>query len=354
MRFKTRAILGAFLCVAAVSAPAHADNYYARTQLKKAQSHAPAQVIGQWQAGAWTGWSSTCSEAAIRTRSVSCSANGQLVSDSACDKAGVRPISSEVQEDYSGCPADWMIGAWTSWSSTCSDAATRIRSVTCVSHGGLVEDYRCESSSPKPQAFQTESIYSGCIPAWKEGEWGEWSTTCSLTAPSVRSRSVTCSQGPNTVDNSLCTETKPQTTESRTFYGGCSAQLLNSHFKNDLTYWTVEGTVTSVNYSTADNAARITKLSTISQKTEMPLLSGQKYAISGTLYEGGGTFYWPNVTITVTSQSGVVLLSYLHNRYSTFTQKFVGTGEPVTIKFKNNGSNAAFVNLIAPTLSPTT
>jgi thrombospondin motif-containing protein 9 len=59
-------------------------------------------VTYSWQAGGWSGYNSTCSSSATRTRSVWCQgSDGQTYGDASC--GGGKPSSSESTAVYSGC-----------------------------------------------------------------------------------------------------------------------------------------------------------------------------------------------------------------------------------------------------------
>ncbi len=172
-----------------------------------------------WNTGSWGAWDSTCSNTASRTRSVTCRrSNGDTVADANCTSA--KPATSDTQGVYSSCSYSWNTGAWSAWDSTCSTTATRTRSVNCRrSTGDTVPDANCTTA--KPATSSTQAVYGGCSYAWETSGWSPWSSTCSSSA--VRTRSVTCrrSNG-DTVADGNCTGTKPASSDAQAVYSGCS------------------------------------------------------------------------------------------------------------------------------------
>src|SRR3546814_8258601 len=100
-----------------------------------------------WQSGAWSGWNSSCSASATRTRSVTWRRDplGTTVADSFC--ASAKPATSEVSGQYGGCSysaTNWT--GWSAWSSTCSASATRTQTAQCRrSDGAIVAASECTS-----------------------------------------------------------------------------------------------------------------------------------------------------------------------------------------------------------------
>jgi hypothetical protein len=85
-----------------------------------------------WNVGGWSGWSSTCSSSATRTRSVSCRrSDGSTVHDAFCSTA--RPSANEVSAQYGGCSFSASYGTW----SSCSSGGEQTRSVTCTRSDGV-------------------------------------------------------------------------------------------------------------------------------------------------------------------------------------------------------------------------
>lgn len=77
-------------------------NYCGKTNPETQGCSYVAPITYAWQAGGWSGYNSTCSDSATRTRSVYCQAsNGQVVADANC--GGGRPTSSETTGVYSSC-----------------------------------------------------------------------------------------------------------------------------------------------------------------------------------------------------------------------------------------------------------
>ena len=147
------------------------------------------------------------------------------------------------------CSYSWGTGAWSAPSSTCSAAAVETRSVSCVrSDGTAVATSYCSGSAPA--SSQTLSILTGCSYSWSAGAWGSctggsygwaytaWTPTtgcgpttqtrqgtCGGVASSgSQSRSVTCvSASGSVVANSQCTGSAPASTQACTPAAGSSA-----------------------------------------------------------------------------------------------------------------------------------
>src|SRR3546814_8375285 len=83
-------------------------------------------------------------------------------SDLECTSRGISLSESENQAVYSGCSYNWQSGAWSGWNSSCSASATRTRSVTCRRDplGTTVADSFCASA--KPATSEVSGQYGGC------------------------------------------------------------------------------------------------------------------------------------------------------------------------------------------------
>jgi len=181
-----------------------------------------------WRTNSWSGWDSTCSDSANRTRTATCyqdrpSGTDPAVADSSC-AAGSRPSESENQAVYSGCTYSWISGSWGSYGSSCSDSTSRSRSVTCRRDGtgATVADSYCNAGT-KPSTSETNSNYSGCTYSWQSSSWSSWGSSCSDSTS--RSRTVTCQRDGtgSTVTDSYCNAgTKPTTSETSSNYSGCT------------------------------------------------------------------------------------------------------------------------------------
>jgi hypothetical protein len=174
--------------------------------------------------GAWGAWSSTCSVSATRTRSAQCTRkyNGKSLNEAEC--AGITKTTSETQSVLTGCTFNWSVGSYGSYDSTCSDAAVRSRSVVCRRlDGASVADSFCANDGPKPASSETAPVYSSCTYAWgTPSAWGAWSSGCS--ANTNRTRTVSCmrSNGAVVADSFCSAAAKPTTTENGSNYDGCT------------------------------------------------------------------------------------------------------------------------------------
>lgn len=181
--------------------------------------------------GAWGAWSSECSATANRTRSVQCRrSNGDVVATAECTSRGIAVApTSETAARYGSCTYSRVNpDAWSAWSSTCSASADRSREYECRrSNGEIVADSECTSRGIILSEKENQAVYSGCNYNWQSGAWSGWSSSCSTSA--VRTRSVSCKRDPlgTTVADSYCASSKPGTSEVATQYGGCSYSATN-------------------------------------------------------------------------------------------------------------------------------
>lgn len=95
---------------------------------------------GSWEQTPWGwngvegAWSSTCSNTAKQTSTASCvvrfSGGGKMTLDeSKC--TAPKPTTTKTEQNITGCNYDYVISAWGPFDSTCSNAATRTRTVEC-------------------------------------------------------------------------------------------------------------------------------------------------------------------------------------------------------------------------------
>lgn len=181
--------------------------------------------------GGWSGWSSECSSTSNRTRSVQCRrSNGDVVANSECTSRGISiSPTSETSARYGSCTyARVDPEPWSAWSSTCSANATRSRSYDCRrSDGTIVPDSECTSRGITLSENENQAVYSGCSYAWQTGAWSAYNSSCSSNA--TRTRAVTCRRDPlgTTVGDSYCTTAKPSASEVTGQYGGCSYSATN-------------------------------------------------------------------------------------------------------------------------------
>lgn len=187
--------------------------------------------------GGWSGWSSDCSSAAVRTRSVYCRrSDGSRVADSECTSRGVSVSpTSETQARYGSCSYSRVNpGSWSAWSSTCSASASSTRSYQCRrSDGAIVSGSECTSRGISLSETRTAAQYGGCSyrASGTPTNWGPWSSTCSANA--TRTRTYQCRRSDGTVvASSECTSRGVNLTETTTgaVYSGCtySASLTSS------------------------------------------------------------------------------------------------------------------------------
>jgi len=149
--------------IAAVPVSVEAQTYYAREQMENLPATADPGQTFSWSTSAWSGWSSSCSDNAVRTRTVSCrNGDGAAVADALCTTA--RPASSETQSIKTGCVTyAWQTGAWSEWDSHCSDEANRTRTVSCTgSNGSTGTDAQCTGT--KPVTSETAAVTDQCPP----------------------------------------------------------------------------------------------------------------------------------------------------------------------------------------------
>lgn len=177
-----------------------------------------------WHAGEWS-TPAACSANTESTRPVTCRrTDGVVVDDSQC--TDTKPADTRQVANYQNCSYGWVATPVGDWSSTCSDAATRSVSVTCKRDDGREAD-EALCTQPKPNTTETSSVYNGCARDWAYGEWGEWSSTCSSSA--TRERSVECveqrPQGDVFVDANSCDpDTVEPPAESTGIFSGCEAR----------------------------------------------------------------------------------------------------------------------------------
>ena len=181
--------------------------------------------ISDWQ---WSNPSLTCSDAALQVRSVMClTKSGTAVDASRC--GGDVPEKSQTLHRYDGCTVAWQADEnWSAFSATCSDAATRTRNVQCIRSGGnsvtkVMAASECKQ--PMPAASETRGVYDGCTTDWSTGSgWSSWSSTCSDAATHTRTVECLRSGGDSAakvVDVSFCTKSKPVSSETQGVYDSC-------------------------------------------------------------------------------------------------------------------------------------
>src|SRR3546814_4870325 len=84
MKILNKISVAAICSAFAAQAPASAQEYYARHKLEVPSG--PQGPAAAWVTGAWGSWSTTCSDAAMRTRTVLCKKGQDLVGDTNCPR----------------------------------------------------------------------------------------------------------------------------------------------------------------------------------------------------------------------------------------------------------------------------
>lgn len=177
-----------------------------------------------WYAGSWSGCNETCDNLgdAKETRSVDCRRddNGNTVgdaSDSDVNDGLCTTTPPTTEQSCTNGPYNWVEGGFGECSQECG-GGERTQSVTCQDgSGNVVAD--CFCSGTKPADTQDCNMQSCVTYEWRTGEYGDCDAVCVDGATEVvsgeRTRTVECysSEG-NVVDDSNCTETKPQETST--------------------------------------------------------------------------------------------------------------------------------------------
>src|SRR3546814_4068564 len=117
--------------------------------------------------------------------------SSDLVAASECTSRGISLSQSETAPNYSGCSYSWQAGSWSGYNSSCSSTATRTRAVVCQRNpfGTVVPDSNCTAS--KPAASEVSAQYGGCsYSAVNWSGWSTWSSTC--TSAANRTRPAQC------------------------------------------------------------------------------------------------------------------------------------------------------------------
>lgn len=171
---------------------------------------------------------------------------------------------------------------------------------------------------------------------WSVGTWSNWSSTCSQEA--TRTRSVVCQQGSSPVDDAKCTASKPQASEVQAVYEGCTDILLNPSMDTNLDFWTISGDST-YNGSVGNGWVEIPVGGSISQTGRVSTVAGQAYTLTIGAEARGGTAY-KAVYDVVISQGGIVSASGNYQNARTSYINFVGTGMPVHVMITSAGSRA--------------
>jgi hypothetical protein len=205
-----------------------------RGQAKPATSETGAQYGScsySFTTGSWSSYSSSCSNSATRTRSVTCTRSnngGAAVADSECTSRGVaQPASSESSAQYGGCSYSAVNpGGWSGWASGCSASTTRTRQYQCLRSndgGQIVADGECTGRGVSLTETQSGANYASCSYSWQAGGWSSFNSGCSASA--TRTRSVWCARdldGATVADGNCNAGTRPAASETAGQYGSCS------------------------------------------------------------------------------------------------------------------------------------
>lgn len=181
----------------------------------------------EWKPTEWSDWSSTCSDAASRSRSAICVQVETNTSSPDRNCAAARPELTETASRTEGCSADWEVGGWGSFSSTCSDTAVRSRAVSCKrSDGKILPDTAC--TEVRPNSSETQGIYESCGYRWGATEWGDFNSQCSMNA--TRTGDAVCLRSDGAVvEDALCPGTNPgSVAETKPNYAGCGYHWMYS------------------------------------------------------------------------------------------------------------------------------
>ena len=153
-----------------------------------------ASCTYSYAAGNWSGWSSDCNTNATRTRGLTCyRSNGDAVPEAECISRGItRPATSETSARYGTCGYSWNVGSWSGYSSTCSTAATRTRAVSCLrSNGDVLADSECITRvGAKPATSETSTQLGSC--SYSAVNWTGWSWNSNCSSSAVRTRTAQC------------------------------------------------------------------------------------------------------------------------------------------------------------------
>ena len=183
---------------------------------------------------AWSSWNSSCSNNTTRTRTYQCvrsNEGGQIVASTDCTSRGVNLTETQSGSDYSLCSYNWSQGGYGAWSSSCSNNATRTQTVTCRRDldGVVVADGNCNAGA-RPSASQSSGQYGSCgyTAGGTPGAWSSWGSSCSSNT--TRSRQYQCvrsNDGGQVVASAECTNRSVNLTETQSGsdYSLCSYVL---------------------------------------------------------------------------------------------------------------------------------
>jgi hypothetical protein len=183
----------------------------------------PGSRDNSWKTDAWSAPSSTCSSAPTHNRTVTCfrKFNGTTLDDAQCVGMAKPATSETMPAIYTSCTHAWETGTYGSWDNTCSQTATRTRSVVCRrSDGTAVADSSCAGA--KPAASESGPNYVGCSYAWSTAT--AWTPAQGCSANLAQTRTTTCrrSDGTTVADSSCSAGSKPATSQTVANYDTCT------------------------------------------------------------------------------------------------------------------------------------
>lgn len=167
---------------------------------------------------------------------------------------------------------------------------------------------------------------------WTTGEWSGWDSQCSLTA--TRTRPVLCMVDGVISDDTQCHLSKPEASETRRDYSGCTTILQNGNFYPSLAGWQTSVNVTTSHLGSSSRFAVVPIGGWISQTTIMPLEAGITYRFNSRAEAQGGTAFYPGSRVIITS-NGETLVDTTITRGSGIRIDFSGSGHPIHILIQN-------------------
>jgi hypothetical protein len=142
--------------------------------------------------------------AGVRSRTMVCKrSDGTIVTGTDTSKCGAVPASTETCQKTTGC--QWDVGPWSRCSNTCG-TGSQTRTVTCKTTDGNMAASDSLCTGTKPPTSQGCTDRTGCIYSWNVSDWT--SCVCPSGSPynGTRTRTVTCPQTP-------CDQNQPHSTE---------------------------------------------------------------------------------------------------------------------------------------------
>ncbi|KJE93909.1 thrombospondin [Capsaspora owczarzaki ATCC 30864] len=206
------------------------------TGTKPSASQSCSSTVCGWYAGTFGVCSVTCSGTGTQTRTVECrtnGGNGATVADTYC--SGTQPASSQSCNN-GACPTyAWQQSGFGACSPSCG-AGTQTQTVQCVNTAAanaVVSDSLCTGTKPST----SQACNNGVCPSysWQQSGFGGCTQPCGGGTQSQTVQCVNTAAGNAVVADSLCTGTKPATSQScntgacpsyswqQSGFGACSA-----------------------------------------------------------------------------------------------------------------------------------